>query len=122
MLCRIVSDDDSRQILFGVILRATSDPLANERAAEMHINSRFRVPKSAVRYPFPVLVLLFSMQSDNGYYAWRMEPDLSQAAPILFLNERLACEKTSRAGLDSLVEKVRSWYEAYYQQVVRVRR
>jgi hypothetical protein len=122
MLCRVVSDDDSRQMPFGVILRATSDPSANERWAEMHLNSRFRGPKAAVKYPFPVLVLLFSMPSDDGYYAWRMEPELSASTPVLILNERFACEKASRSGLDSIVEKVRSWYEAYYQQVVRVKR
>jgi hypothetical protein len=122
MLCRVVSDGEQYEMPFGVIQKATSEPLASERLAEMHLNSRFRALKAVKKYPFPVLIVLFSMQSDDGYYSWRMEPEISEGAPVLILNERFTCEKATRTGLDSVVERVRSWYAVYYKQMIHMRR
>ncbi len=121
MICRILTHDEDMEMVFGVIHGGTSEPLAGERAAEKLLNSRLRASKAARQYPFPVLVLLFSMQSDDGFFAWRMEPDVSQGVPILMLNERLTCEKATRTGLDDVVERIRSWYALYYDKLVQVK-
>jgi hypothetical protein len=122
MLCRIVSTEEQYDMLFGVIQKGTSEALTSQRLADVHLNSRFRGLRVVKRYPFPVLVVLFSMLSDDGYYSWRMEPDISDGAPILVLNERLRCEKATKAGLDFVVDKIQAWYAAYYTQFVKVGR
>lgn len=121
MLCRIVSQGGQDEMPFGVIQKATSEALANERLAEMYLNSRFRGLKTPKRYPFPVLIVLFSMQSDDGYYSWKMEPDISEGVPVLIPNERLTCERATKTGLDSVIEKIRTWYSAYYNHTLRMR-
>jgi len=108
MLCRIVSYGEEAEMPFGVIQKGTSETLVNERLAESYLNSRFRGLKTAKRYPFPVLIIIFSMQSDDGYYSWRVEPAISNAAPQLILNERLTCEKATKSGLDSIIAKLRA--------------
>jgi hypothetical protein len=102
-----------------VIPAGVAEPIVSDRWAEKWLNTHSRVLKKGKKYPFPVLMLLFSMQSDEGVFSWRMEPDVSEGVPILILNERFACEKATRAGLDSVLKRVRSWYAAYYDRMVR---
>jgi hypothetical protein len=118
MICRILTDEDDSDMIFGVIHGGTSEPLS-ERSAERYLNSRFRALKAVKQYPFPVLILLFSMQSDDGFFCWRMEPDVSEGFPVLIRNDRMTCEKANRTSLDSIVERVRAWYAAYYNKIVR---
>jgi hypothetical protein len=121
MLCRIVSPGEEYEMLFGVIGKGTSEVLVSARLAETYLNSRLRGLKAVKTYPFPVLVIIFSMQSDDGYYSWKIEPTVSDSAPGLILNDRFSCERATKTGLDSIIEKVRAWYSAYYEQVFLVR-
>jgi hypothetical protein len=120
MICRILTDEDDAEMVFGVIYGVLGGPIANERWAEKWLAEHSRELKTSKKYPFPVLILLISLQSGEGVFSWRMEPAVSEGIPILILNERLACEKATRAGLDSILKRVRSWYAAYYDRMTRV--
>ncbi len=121
MICRILTDESDAEEVFGVVYAGVSGPIASERWAEKWLYSYYRESKTVKKYPFPVLILLFSMESDEGVFAWRMEPDVSDRVPILILNERFACEKATRSGLDSVLKRVRSWYAAYYDRMIRIK-
>lgn len=121
MICRILTDEDEAEIAFDVIHGGVSGPIADVRWAEKWLHKNVPgVLKTVKKHPFPVLVLLFSMQSDEGFFSWRMEPDVSEGVPILNLNERFVCEKATRTGLDSILKRVKSWYGAYYDRMVRM--
>jgi hypothetical protein len=117
LICRILADEDDAEMIFGVICAYIAGPIASERWAEKWLHAHSPVLKGK-KYPFPVLILLFSMESDEGVFSWRMEPDVSGSVPVLILNERFACEKATRAGLDSVLKRVQSWYAAYYKHIV----
>ena len=121
MLCRIVSSEAEHEMLFGVIGKGTSEALVNERLADTYVNSRLRGLKTVKTYPFPVLVVIFSMQSDDGYYSWKIEPTVSDATPGLIMHDRFTCGRATKTGLDSIIDKVRTWYSAYYDQMFLVR-
>jgi hypothetical protein len=122
MICRILTDEDNAEMVFGVIHGGVAGPIESERWAEKWLNTYSpRALKTVKKYPFPVLILLFSMQSDEGVFSWRMEPDISEGVPALILNERFACEKATRTGLDSVLKRVRSWYAAYYDRMIRIK-
>ncbi len=122
MICRILPQDEDVEMIFGVIHAGIGGPIVSPEWAETWLNTHSGVLKAGKRYPFPVLVLLFSMPSDEGVYSWRIEPVLEDGEPALVLHERFSCEKATRASLDSILEKIRSWYDAYYRQVSRVER
>ncbi len=122
MICRILPQEEDAEMIFGVIHAGIGGPIVSEEWAETWLNTHSGVLKVGKRYPFPVLVLLFSMQSDAGVYSWRIEPVLDDDRPGLVLHERFSCEKATRASLDAILEKIRSWYDAYYRHVSRVER
>jgi hypothetical protein len=116
-LCRIVSyDDEEYEMFFGVILKGTSESLSSEHYAAIHLNSWGRRRKIVQKYPFPVLALLFSMKDDEGYFAWEIEPNTDASnKPVLLLHERFTCQRANKAGLDTIVDRVRSWYSFFYK-------
>ncbi len=121
LICRIMTDENESEMIFGVVYGGVAGPIVSEQWAEKWLDSCFRELKIVKKYPFPVLSLLFSMQSDEGVFSWRLEPDVSEGVPILVMNERFACEKATRTGLDSVLKRVQSWYKAYYSRMVRIK-
>jgi hypothetical protein len=71
---------------FGVKILGTSEPLEDEQSANRYLN---RHGKHRPRRGFllcPLVVLLFSMEGDVGYFSWLMEPQVSKdAVPRLSL-------------------------------------
>src|SRR5437667_11355747 len=66
---------------FGVILWGTGKKLPNEEDATKYANSHWRGKTDAAhddlpRFFIPILVLVFSVEEDLGYYAWAWEPSI----------------------------------------------
>ncbi len=123
LLVRIASDREGHQDLFGVILEGTTEVLANRDAATRHLETLFRKrdDKTAPTYSFPVVVLLFSMPNDKGFYAWRIEPTLKgMREPRLKVHGRLSCDTFDRKSLDKIVKKVAEWHERLFTLLAEV--
>ena len=103
---------------FGVQLRGTGISLPDEAAANRYgrhlrpgkIHGRER---EFQQYYFPVLVLLFTMDEDRGYYAWVTEPILAadECKPHLRRATKLEFSRIQRDTIDDIVERVRGWYK-----------
>jgi hypothetical protein len=102
---------------FGVILKGTSKFLSTEDASR-ELNTYFRQnakQRGAIQYPFPVIALIFSMENDEGFYAWRNEPQvLDGTHPILKMHPSVSCEKFSKPALDQVVNQSIEWYDSFY--------
>ncbi len=104
---------------FGVILWGTGKKLANEEDATKYANSHWRGGTDAAhddlpRFFMPILVLVFSVEEDLGYYAWAWEPSLDSLSHSTTLRkpERLTCTKINNQSLDRILSKVGAWYDA----------
>jgi hypothetical protein len=101
---------------FGVILSGTDRALPTEEAATQYANAAWRArtknAKAKTVYFLPVVLLLFSMEKDQGYYAWVTEPyvDEREGLPKLKVVDRLVCTKLERDSLDEIVSRVKDWY------------
>jgi hypothetical protein len=63
--------------------------------------------------PFPLCLFVFSMENDEGYYRWILEPMIeADARPRLVLNEQNFFRKLTKIALDNIVQSVNTWYEA----------
>jgi hypothetical protein len=112
-LVRIRSEPDleRQERLFGVILNGTAGPLSTSSSATDHLKHRTS-PGNPHPFSFPVIELIFSMEGDKGYFAWRSEPVVSETgAPKLVLHKTATCQPADRKALDEIVERVGLWYE-----------
>lgn len=104
---------------FGVILWGTGKKLANEEDATKFANSHWcggtdTAHDDLPHFFMPILVLVFSVEEDLGYYAWAWEPsfDSPPHSTTLRKPERLTCTKIHSDSLDKILSNVGAWYEA----------
>jgi hypothetical protein len=109
---------------FGVILWGTGKKLANEEDATKYANSHWSggidtAHADLPRFFMPILVLVFSVEEDLGYYAWAWEPSLDTPSHSVTLRkpERLTCTKIHSNTLDKILSQVGAWYDAMAQFV-----
>jgi hypothetical protein len=103
---------------FGVVLRA-----ARDRVTEEHLNKILRpTMESFLRvgeFPYPVCLLYFTMDDNQGYYTWIAEPTLTEdGKPRLQVHSTADCKKLDREALDKIVSQVDAWYDAFFANIV----
>lgn len=106
--------------LFGVALKGTIQSIRDAKEATQILGTMYREKSSdpSLRYPFPVVVLLFSMQDDSGYYAWLVEPvGVREGEPKLKLHGSPNCEPFNRTSLTYLIARVNDWYLKYFKYI-----
>ena len=118
LLARILPEEDVYEKLFGVIIKATTTPLPTEESAKTYLNQWARARKKDHIFPFPILVLVFSMLTDDGYYAWRIAPDLTDGTPTLKVNTAFETQRTNKRGLDVLTRSLEEWYSQQYDILI----
>jgi hypothetical protein len=97
---------------FGVLLRGASPP-ATPETLKKTFNSALRSVRHLKHVAFPVCLLYFTMQDNQGYFAWLIEPVLTEEG-----NPKLASPTVSTlvplddAALTEIVDRVRAWYDA----------
>ena len=106
-------DPASTVPVFGVILKGTANSIEDEGQAGRHL-SHFWTKRKARRYFMPILVMLYSMNNDQGYYAWAFEPwvNLAETLPRLTKHPKLEFAKANHNASDEITEQVRAWYDA----------
>ena len=102
LIAEIVSED-ARAGMFGVVVKGTSKALPSEKDASRYLNDVLKRSKITQSFPFPIIVLAFSMKDDDGYYAWLAEPYVSpEGMPKLDAREEFVCSTRDpkRLGFD----------------------
>ena len=107
---------------FGVQLKGTSNPLADVRAANRYANHSCREQMASGFILAPIVLMLFSMEGDKGYWGWVMEPFVDeQKSPSLQRALRLDMKEINNKSLDLLFSKVYSWFEAMVGVVLKTK-
>src|SRR5436309_387823 len=110
-----ISKEDGEQSLrqFGVVLCGTKSPVTEDQ-----LNKTLRPTMQAFQrtgqFPYPVCLLYFSMDDDQGYYTWVAEPAVMADGPRLIMHAKAHCRKLDREALDAIVASVHHWYEAFF--------
>jgi hypothetical protein len=97
---------------FGIQVMGTDEPLANERVATKYAMNRWRHRASKGNFLFPIVVLLFSMEGDQGYFSWVMQPDVTNEASPTLTRVSLDMTRITKASIDEMVEDVVHWFQA----------
>lgn len=121
-LCVIKSDDDEEMKkvqLLGVNVKGTARLGSEERATSWGSKAMKLEGIGERVYYFPVIVLLFSMEDDKGYYAWQVEPATrDDDSPILHQNASFEFREFTVAALKTIIRKVRMWYKEVGYEIV----
>jgi len=97
-------------LLFGVVVKGTAKPLPSHLAAEKFFRAISSKSGSINgKYFLPVIVLLFSMNHDEGYFSWLVEPDVETEA--LIQHPDLTFTPFDLKQLDQMTSRIKKWYE-----------
>jgi hypothetical protein len=95
----------------AVMVKGTSVELDREEDANSYAKRNWKPLSGNPLLLSPVVFLLFSMDGDQGFYSWLMEPKLEgKGAPGLDFVETADMTKITRKSIDHLFDKVESWY------------
>jgi len=101
---------------FGVQVKGTSGPLNDERAANRFAKQVVRAVtpnQSAYALLAPMVLFVFSMEDDRGYWGWILKPTVdNEKGPSLQRVERMEMAEINADALDTLFESVSEWFSA----------
>jgi hypothetical protein len=100
--------------LFGVQVKATvSTPKLVQRDNIIEIKSALKPLQSLAELPFPVCLFFFTLENDQGYYKWILEPVIEgQSNSKLFFNKSNEFKKLDDEEISSIISVVNSWYDS----------
>jgi hypothetical protein len=112
-LVTITKDSMYSGRLFGVEVKAkiSSDSLTQNREFFKLKNSHNH--QTLLRdLPFPVCLFFFTLDNDQGYYRWILEPILKPEKHLgLQFHENNELKKLDDQAIDHIVSLVNNWYE-----------
>lgn len=96
----------------GVAIKGTAKPLDTREQATSFVQKEWwgagLTPPP--KFSFPVILLVFSMKNDKGYYAWFVKPDVEHGRIGLVQHDRVECHELNKDSLDELVSDANKWY------------
>lgn len=104
----------------GVEVMGTDEPLESEDTATAYVREHWE-DRERKGFSFrPVVLLLFSMEGDKGYFGWLMEPRVGASeGPTLTRVFSPAMTKITKPSTESIFRASEAWSEAMVKLVVR---
>jgi hypothetical protein len=96
--------------MFGVLVKARIAPIiagTGDSLAAFH----FMPEKWMEEIPFPLCLFGFTMENDEGFYQWVVEPSVTDDGPKLHLNTGKELSRLDNAALDRIITQVNHWYD-----------
>ncbi|MDB5293378.1 MAG: hypothetical protein JWL69_4619 [Phycisphaerales bacterium] len=100
--------------LFGVQVKGATTARRTERHGEqISIGTSDDPARWLKSIPFPVCLLFFTMDDDQGYFKWLKEPVLlPDGSASLRIIQETHLRRLSNEAINGIVETVNRWYEA----------
>lgn len=109
-LVEITKNNRPTKRIFGVQVKARIAPIT-EGAQDDRESFHFVSEKWMEEIPFPLCLFVFTMENDEGFYRWVVEPIVTDAGPKLRLNAGKELSRLDSAALDRIVAQVDQWYD-----------
>lgn len=113
-------EEDAEQFepSFGVQIKGTNESLEDEALATKYANEQWRRRDPKPLFLAPVLILLFSMEGDHGFYSWLMQPKVGKEGPILARVSPLQMKKLTKKAVENLFDEVEEWFVAMTEMLL----
>jgi hypothetical protein len=103
-----------------VQVKGTSGALEDEAAAVEYIRKLWKPISEKTYFMAPVVFLLFSMEGDQGYFSWVMEPRVDrEEGPSLTRVESPEMTRITRKSIDGMLDEVEKWFKAMSEVLLR---
>jgi hypothetical protein len=74
-------------------------------------------------FPFPVVLFLFTMEDDKGWYTWVAEPVIApDGSAEMRQHGEAHCRPLDDEAVDGIVDEVDRWYDAFFARGSKVLR
>jgi hypothetical protein len=105
---------------FGVQVRGTTKSLDNEVAANRFAKQVVREMTTGAPILAPIVLMVFSMEGDRGYWGWVMEPvGTGSRGPFLGAALQMEMREINNESLEDLFSQVTAWFEAVSKHLLR---
>ncbi|AFY33572.1 DUF4365 domain-containing protein [Calothrix sp. PCC 7507] len=114
LLVTITKNGNPSGRLFGVEVKATasSSELTQDNENYNLRKNGFNSTNFFRDLPFPVCLFFFTLDNDQGYYKWILEPIVKSQNNIgLHLNESDELKKITDKEIANIISLVNSWYD-----------
>ncbi len=106
----------------GIQVKAASEPLEDEEAATEYANRDWEDTPSKALHLFPVILMLFSVEDDRGYFSWLMEPSPEdKPGALLSRVSTLDMKRITRDSIDAAINRSLAWYDSMVRLVLTAR-
>lgn len=96
---------------FAVQVKGTANPLDEKTATRMANQLVRDMPAKSLLFS-PLVLMIFSMEGDRGFWGWVMEPlTAGPNAPGITRPEKIAMAEITLDSLDELYSRVISWFK-----------
>jgi hypothetical protein len=114
LLVTITQDGKSSGRMFGVEVKATassSNLIQHDNIFKLK-NNQYKNLQSLRDLPFPVCLFFFTLDNDQGYYRWILEPITKDENNVaLKFNENDELKHLNDQQIDNITAMVNSWYD-----------
>jgi hypothetical protein len=112
-LVTLLKDGGYSGRLFGVQVKATvSTPKLVQHDNLIEIKLNLDSLQSLAELPFPVCLFFFTLENDQGYYKWILEPVIEgQSSSKLFFNKSNEFTKLTDKEIEEIISVVNNWYD-----------
>jgi hypothetical protein len=107
LICTIRDERVQGFLPFGVVVWGTATEIKNADEATAFARQHKKLNPDAT-FLMPVIILLFSMQNDEAYFAWFVEPSKDRTK-LLTVNKPTFKAFDSRE-LDRMLNRITKWY------------
>ena len=109
-LVEITKNNRPTRRMFGVQVKARIAPITESAVGDRE-PFHFVSEKWMEELPFPLCLFVFTMENDEGFYRWAVEPVITDTGPKLRLNAGKELSRLDSAALDRIVAQVDQWYD-----------
>jgi hypothetical protein len=119
LIAHMVKGEGAAERKFGVVIRGMMAPVSLDQANRT-LGPALQSLQRGDGFPFPVCLLLFAMEGDEGCYTWVAEPSVGDdGAPLLELHSQANCQPLDTAAVNAIVDRVDQWYDRFYARVMK---
>ncbi|MEC4815029.1 MAG: DUF4365 domain-containing protein [Scytonema sp. PMC 1069.18] len=112
-LVTIKKADEYSGRLFGIEVKAiSSTPKSSQNGDIVMINYSLNSIDSLRELPFPVCLLFFILDKDQGYYKWILQPVIEEKKNVkLNFDKNPTFKKLTDEEINSIISDVNDWYD-----------
>lgn len=111
---RFHSEDKEGLREFGIKLTAQGETATQEQAKAL-LRSSLRKMKHYDPFLRPICLFLFTMENDEAWYTWGVEPiESSESKPLLRWRDEPDCHPLDNRALKAILERVDRWHDAVF--------